>query len=314
MKIPACFVATFGLALVACGGSSSDISGTGIFKLAITDAPVDNADAVVVSVSEVHLLGNDDNDAESFVFDAPQMIDLLALQGGLSEVLVDGASVGAGAYSGVRLVVDTPPPSCNNLTAPFASYITIDGTDYPLVVPSGAQSGLKINSAVVVEPDSQAAYTIDFDLRKSVAQRGATGCYNLRPTLRLVSDSDVGVLQGEVSGALLSREQCTADVQSGAGAAVYIYSDAGATADDVGSQNEPLASGTLTALDDGSGDFSYSIGFLSAGNYTAAFSCQAGDDDPETDDEIVFEGAQDVQINAGSDTELDFTLQSLTER
>ncbi len=314
MKFPALSVATFGLVAVACGGSSSDISGTGIFKLAITDAPVDNADAVVVSVVEVHLLASDGGDAESFIFDSPQAIDLLALQGGLSEILVDGEIVPVATYGGLRLVVDTPAPSCNNLTAPFASYITIDGTDYPLVVPSGSQSGLKINSQIVVEPDALSAYTIDFDLRKSIAQRGATGCYNLRPTLRLVGDREVGTVAGVVSGDLLSREQCTAEAQSGAGAAVYVYPGAGQAADDVGSQNEPLASATLNALEDGSGDFSYSIGFLTAGNYTAAFSCQAGDDEPEADDDILFEGAQDLAISAGEDTELNFTLQILEER
>lgn len=307
-------VSLVGLALAACGGSSGDISGTGIFKLAITDAPIDNADAVVVTISEVHLRSADDSeDVESFVFDPPRVFDLLALQGGLSEILVNEQRVPVGSYAGLRLVVDSPDGSCNSLVAPFSSYITIDGTDYPLVVPSGGQSGLKVNGPVVVQSDSVAAYTIDFDLRKSVAQRGNTGCYNLRPTLRLVSDEVVGVLGGRVSRDLLSREICTANGQTGAGAAIYVYQGMDAEVGDSGSPSEPLASALLKPRSDATGDFDYQVSFLPSGNYTAAFTCQAGDDAPDSEDNILLEGATNILITAGNEAELNFTLQ-LVER
>lgn len=310
MKQPVIFAIFSSLVFAGCGGSSGDISGTGIFKLSITDAPVDDADAVVVSISEVHLVGDDDSDAQSYVFDPPRAIDLLALQGGLSDILVDDETVPVGAYPQLRLVVEASNPSCNNLTAPFPSYITIDGTDYPLVVPSGAQSGLKINGPIVVEPGTLAAYTVDFDLRKSIAERGQTGCYNLRPTLRLVENTNVGSLSGTVSGDLLSREQCTSDALTGAGAAVYVYNGALISPDDVGSNLEPIATALLSPTDDQSGDFTYGVGFLPAGNYTAAFTCQAADDDPEANDDIVFDGDSSVVINAGEDTSLDFELEA----
>lgn len=308
MKQPVALALFSSLFFAACGGSSGDISGTGIFKLGITDAPVDDADAVVVSISAVHLVGEDDTDAQSFEFDPPRSIDLLALQGGLSDVLVGDQAVPVGTYPKLRLVVEASNPSCNNLTAPFPSYITIDGTDYPLVVPSGAQSGLKINGPIVVESGALAAYTVDFDLRKSIAQRGATGCYNLRPTLRVVENTEVGSLTGRVSADLLNREQCSADVVTGSGAAVYVYNGALVEPDDVGSNLEPVATALLEPLADESGDFSYRVGFLAAGNYTAAFTCQAADDDPEANDDILFDGADSVSIEAGGEAQLDFAL------
>lgn len=289
--------------LAACSNDNPQ----GSISIGVTDAPVDNADAVVVTFTAVELLSEDGTVRESLTLDAPQSIDLLALQGSNSVFLVEGATVAPGEYDEVRLLVDAPDPSCQALSAPFASYITIDGTDYPLVVPSGASSGLKVKGPITVAAGGSAAYVVDFDLRKSIAERGNTGCYNLRPVLRITDVAEVGTLSGTVSGALLAEAHCTADPVTGEGAAVYVYDGADATPADVdGIEPDPLTSARLTPKDDGSGDFSYEVGFLLAGSYTASFTCQAGDDDPEASDELVFGPTANVEITAGEVTTQDF--------
>lgn len=297
--------------LAACGsgGNNNDQAAKGALSIAVTDAPVDEAEAVVVAFVEVQLLNAAGAPVQTFRLDPPRSIDLLALQGSNSAFLVEDAEVPPGVYEEVRLLIDTQDASCQNLVAPFGSYITIDGTDYPLVVPGGGATGLKVKGPITVAAGGSAAYTIDFDLRKSIAQRGATGCYNLRPVLRVVDNAQVGTLAGSVDGNLLLVPGCTADPLTGSGAAVYVYTGAGVAPDDVGGAGtEPLTTALLTPKDDGSGDFAYEVGFLLAGSYTAAFTCQAGDDDPEANDAIAFEPVADVAITAGAVTTQDFTL------
>jgi hypothetical protein len=53
-------------------------------------------------------------------------------------------------------------------------------------------------------------------------------------------------------------------------------------------------------------DGTYKAAFLEAGLYTVAFTCQAADDDPEEEDELVFEGAANVEVFAGSVTTHNF--------
>ena len=298
------------LLAMGCGDNAADISGTGIFSLGVTDAPVDSADAVVVTFTEVQLLGGDDELLQSFVPATPRQIDLLSLAGGLSELLVDAEVIPAGRYQQIRLLIDAPSPSCQNPSAPFASFITIDGTEFPLVVPSGAQSGLKLNGPIDVPAGGAAAYTIDFDLRRSVTERGNTGCFNLRPSLRLVENDQIGGLRGEVAPELLTASSCTADPATGEGSAVYLYAGDGVAPDDLdGSGAEVLTSLRILAPTGTDTNFSYAAGFLPPGPYTVAFSCQAGDDRAEQDDDIEFSPAQSAVVVVGNETTVNFTGQ-----
>lgn len=298
------------LAAVMSGCSSNDNNGPAKLSIAVTDSPVDNATAVVVTFTGVELLDSGGGVSQSFTFDAPKSIDLLQMQGAQSEFLIEGEVVPVGVYDQVRLIIDTPNASCNNLTGTPASYIQFGGPNSPkdpLVVPSGGASGLKVMGPITVAQGGTASYTIDFDLRKSIAERGATGCYNLRPVLRVVDNAQVGTLSGTVAPTLLQQDGCTADPATGDGAAVYVYSGSGVVPDDVdGTDPEPLTSAQLTLQDDGS--FSYEIGFLLAGEYTAAFTCQAGDDTAGGNEAIVFTGAANVSIAADTTTTQDFSL------
>lgn len=291
--------------LAACGSDGDDDAGSAKLSLSVTDAPVDSAEAVVVSFTGVELFPGDGGNPVIFDFDPPLSIDLLTLQGDNSAFLIQDADIEPGVYDELRLIIDTENASCNNLVAPFDSYIRIDGTEYPLIVPSGGASGLKVFGPITAAAGGSAAYTIDFDLRSSIAERGVTGCYNLRPVLRVVDNAEAGALTGTVDPALLTDSTCTADPVTGAGAAVYVYENADVVPDDAdGIDPEPLTSARLTPVEGGS--FTYEVGFLLAGDYTVAVTCQAGDDEATADDDITFAAAANVAITADTVTEQDF--------
>lgn len=283
------------LLLTACGGGGGGNGGTGSLSLGVTDAPVDDADEVVVSFVGVELRNNADAVLESFTFAEPITVDLLEQQGDQQFFLIQGEELPVGVYDRVSLLVeDMDNASCTQASADpnYPSYIRIDGVKYPLIVPSGGASGFKVQGPITIAAGGSAAYTVDFDLRKSIAERGNTGCYNLRPVLRVVDNARVGTLSGSVDAALLADSACTADALTGAGAAIYVYSGAGVVPDDFdGTAAEPLTTALLTPVIEGESmvGFSYEVGFLLEGNYTVALSCQAGDDAPApSDDAIAF--------------------------
>jgi hypothetical protein len=145
--IPSYLMAVPVVALTLLGGCAGSDGSTGQLSLAVTDAPVDEATSVVVAFTGVELkpaggpsqtfhfcldANADEPIVQTTACDtpAPRQIDLLALQGGGSELILDGVTVPAGRYNWVRLMVEADPASLD-------SYIELsDGGVYPLYVPS----------------------------------------------------------------------------------------------------------------------------------------------------------------------------------
>ena len=87
---------------------------------------------------------------------------------------------------------------------------------------------------------------------------------------------------------------------------VYVFGGADATPDDVDTvDGEPISS-AMPELNAGTGDYDYTVGFLGEGDYTVAFTCDADDDNPESDDTLVFAHTQDATVVAGETTPVDF--------
>ncbi len=281
--------------LTACGGGGGGGSSTGSLNLSITDAPVDNADAVWVEFTGIEIKPANGSSFD-IDFAQPKRINLLALTGGTSEVLLNGETLNAGTYSWMRLKVNASEGG----DPADDSYIVIGGTPRELRIPSGAQTGLKLNRPITIPADNTASFTIDFDLRKSVHERSG-GIYHLRPTLRLVDNSTDGSLAGIVAPSTISAECIAGDK-----AAVYIFEGASTTPDDVnidGNDVEPVAT---ASVDWANSNNSYTVAFLDAGTYTAAFTCDAGVDDPAAEDSLSFVGTSNVTINAGQTTTQNF--------
>jgi hypothetical protein len=273
------------VALAAC--SDNDPAATGRLSLSVTDAPVDGATAVVVEFTGVEVKPAGGN-ARHFDFVEPRTIDLLALSGTDSETLLRDAEVSAGHYEWVRLMVNAEEDGVTD------SYIDLEnGERHELEVPSGAQTGLKLNRGFNVPPGGSASFTIDFDLRKSVHEpMDDADSYKLRPTLRIVDNTRAGAIAGTVDAALRP---------AGCEPAVYVFAGTGVKPDDVdNAAPEPVT----TALVDDSGG--YTAGFLSEGNYTVSFTCDADADDPATSDTLAFSGTQSASVAAGETTTVNF--------
>lgn len=288
------------LILSACDSDDS-APANGSLSLSITDAPVDKADNVVVEFIGAEI---QPASGERIFFDFTDrctndpitcQIDLLNLTNGASQTILDGESVPSGQYSWLRLVVNAEPNVKD-------SHITISGQEYELKIPGGAESGLKLNSGFVVPTGGEASFTIDFDLRKSVHEPvgNPNADYILRPSLRMVDNSQVGSISGNVDTSFFSSGTCTG--------AVYVFFDGTVDAPDdedgEGFGPDPITS-TLVPDD---GNHAYKVAHLEEGDYIAAFTCDAEADVPSVDDNsstVGFLSTATVSVSANNNTVFD---------
>ena len=313
------------ISLVACGGGGSSSGGnegpaetTGTFSLDVSDAAVDDAERVLVqftgvtvkpggSAIDIPLSGDSQSCQDLLDGTGPtptadgeatiRCIDLLEQQGTQSASLLDGVVLEAGAYNWLRLAVDAEKGTMDSII------VLTDGTVESLYVPSGSQSGLKLNTGFTILAGGSHDFLIDFDLRKSVNDPKGFPDYRLKPSLRLIDLSESGDISGTVEASLLTTEGCTGDVNTGAGFAVYIYQGGDAIIGEEGSDNAPLTSAAVGFSND-SGMWGYTVGFVAPGDYTAAFTCQAANDSPDTpNDDITFVESADSPTTVVADQE-----------
>ncbi len=168
------FVAGVSIAIFfsACSKDSSTTNSTKstILKVRLTDNPV-NAEEVNVDIQQVRVKYSEDSLsgwADLNTYDG--VYDLLGLQNGVDTLLaVD--TIPSDVIKEIRLVLGS-----NNS-------IKVNGVVYPLTIPSGSESGLKIkvNKRLNGTLDS---LLIDFDAALSIHQVG-NGDYKLKPVIKL---------------------------------------------------------------------------------------------------------------------------------
>lgn len=261
------------LALPACGGGSGDTAGpgTGRLSIGIGDAPVDGATEVVIVFTGIELHSN--GETRTIDFAEPREIDLLAYQNGATVSLLDDPAVDAGEYQWMRLKVLAEPNQNDG------SYILFEsGEQFPLFVPSGSETGLKINRPFRVAAGGVTRLVADFDLRKSIiAPPGLSPNYLLKPVLRLMDELEIGDIEGTVDLTALAQAQLgeaatAADCDGG----VYLFGGAAAIPDDMDGDPadgadpvlfQPLAFDGLVAM------VPYRFALVEAGTYTVAATC-----------------------------------------
>jgi hypothetical protein len=130
----------------------------------------------------------------------------------------------------------------------------------------------------------------------TVTARDAAG--NSRSATLAVTYNPGGAisLSGNVDSSLINRNGVNA---------VYVYSGT-VTPDDLGGTGaHPLTTAPVTQ-DNGACTFSYQLSGLAAGAYTVAFTNQAANDNPATNDAITFIGTAQVTVGAGGGAVHDF--------
>lgn len=76
--------------------------------------------------------------------------------------------------------------------------VVVDSVSYPLQIPSGSESGLKIQLHKDLQPGVAYAVLLDFDAHQSIVMQG-NGSYLLKPVIRAVEDALTGSIQGSLS-------------------------------------------------------------------------------------------------------------------
>jgi hypothetical protein len=163
-------IVVIGIVLVACSRDNS--SGSTTLRVRMTDAPV-AADAVNVDIEEVRVKfrdGADSTDGWMNLNTNAGIYDLLGLTNGVDTLLAVGV-VPTSMVKEIRFILGSD------------NTIEVGGVVYPLTIPSGSESGLKIkvNKKLNGSLDS---LLIDFDAALSIHQTG-TGAYQLKPVLKI---------------------------------------------------------------------------------------------------------------------------------
>ncbi len=274
-------LAALAVLLTSCGGSGGSGSNSTL-TLGLTDAPVSGVSKVWIQFTGVEVKPLNANPID-FTFTPAKGFDLMTLQNGATAMFLNGATIPAGQYEWVRLMVDTTPG---------ASYVVDSTGQHNVTIPSGAETGLKLIQGYTMPVGGVADFTIDFVLSKSlIAPQGQAPDYLLKPVLRMVDNAQVGTITGTFQAATLSGQS-----SCGTRAPVaYLYPGANAQPDDIynppsGSTDtetstlvEPLT--TTTAALNSSSIYAYSIAFVPVGTYTVAFTCDP--DDPTIDEDAL---------------------------
>lgn len=186
------------LSLAACGGGGAGggaaVPTTGSLVVRMHDHPIEAADHVYVTIESVEVIKDvDGEDVHETVTSVPGQYDLLELQHGVEAVL-GGASFAPGDYHSIRLVVASDSRH-DRRTLPadlLKNYIVVDGVPYPLEVPSGEQTGIKLGHEFTIEAGMTTVLTLDFDVRKSVTRCGHGHVYRLKPRIKVVPVESTG--------------------------------------------------------------------------------------------------------------------------
>lgn len=156
------------IVLIAC--SKDDNTENTTLKIRLTDNPL-NAEEVNVDIQQVRVKFSEDSiQGWTNLTTNAGIYNLLGLQNGVDTLLAVG-TIPTNTVKEIRLVLG------NN------NSIKITGTVYPLTIPSGAESGLKIkvNKTLQTSLDS---LLIDFDAALSIHQTG-NNTYMLKPVLKI---------------------------------------------------------------------------------------------------------------------------------
>ncbi|MGA9853845.1 MAG: DUF4382 domain-containing protein [Gammaproteobacteria bacterium] len=272
------------LCLASCGSNNS--SNLNIY---LADAPIDQANSINITLTELDVTG--DTGTYYFPFPTPITFNFYALQGGLSEFLTQ-QPLPTGHYTSITLYFQAAPDT-------YDSNITLigDSNTYPLVIPAAAPTKFSLPVNFIIFENISASYTIDLNLRSSIfLDPSDPNQYILQPSLRAISTPEAGSITGTVATSLVTSG-CLPTIYVYSGKVtptdVYIYAPPGSV--------QPISS-ALVGLNTTTAIYNFTVSWLPAGTYTVAFTCEAGQDNPTTVDNILFTPVITATVNAGQTT------------
>ncbi len=159
----------------------------GTLEVRLFDAPADY-DEVNIFVERVEVNNTEGDEGWEVISEPMQSYNLLELTNGVFEVIAD-AELEAGLYPQIRLVLSRDENS-----------VVIDGESHGLFVPSGTETGVKLNVDAEIEADMTYTLLVDFDALRSVVKTGQapTPGYILKPVIRTANLVETGNIGGVV--------------------------------------------------------------------------------------------------------------------
>jgi hypothetical protein len=194
-------ITTFLFACGGGGGGGSDV-GTGTLSVALTDSSCSSYAAIYITIDEVQVNKSaNGNSGWRTVATPMKTYNLLKLINGVTEVLGD-EELTAGIYNQIRLIIGRTPESENNINGephPYANYVVFDdGSDEPLKIPSGYNTGIKLVHNFEVEENNIVELLLDFVACRSVVETGS-GKYMLKPTIKVIETLNKFDVFGDVT-------------------------------------------------------------------------------------------------------------------
>jgi hypothetical protein len=276
------------------------------------DAPVDGVTAVYVKITAMWIKPQGSGPAVQLAMpNGPMTVNLMGLTDKNAAILVDNATIPAGSYEWIAMDIAGEP----NVRDSYV--ITLNGAEEEvetaLSVPSGR---LRLVSGFTVPENQAVKLLFDWDMRQGLVFPPGQHQYFLKPAFRMIDVTAYGVLEGTIKAAVVGTSldpvvnNCAKDdiTDLDVGNVVYVFSGTGVAADDVDGTGDPIA--TVPATRNAAGDYVYRT-LISPGAYSVAFTCQAGSDDPDTDEtgtpnEIKFLPEVDI-TNTGGTSTVDFS-------
>lgn len=264
----AVIAALSGAGLAACDDSTG-AGGDATLRVLLTDAPADYIASASVDIGAVELIPAGDGERITLSDDGTDgLVNLLDLQNAATTSLAS-AEIEAGTYSQLRFIVESA-----RVTLADGYQFNDGSTEKELFVPSGAQTGIKLNlggaddgeeGAGILISAGETVLVLDFDVNQSFVIQGdpesPAGIKGVifTPTLRVVVSDVAASISGAVATSLtdVSVEGLTVT----------------ATPVDEGTM-EAYQTRTATAVTDANG--AYTIHFLVPGSYTVTVAVAEG--------------------------------------
>ena len=178
----------FAALLVVTGCDFNGSSSTGTMEVMLHDAPA-NYDEVNVFIERVEVNNSQTEDGWVEISTPEQSYNLLELTNGAMAEL-GSAELETGTYEQIRLILSQGGHS-----------VVVEGVEHDMFVPSGAQTGIKLNVNAEIEPDITYTLLLDFDAARSVVEQGSEQSgveYLLQPVIRATSEAVTGNIAGVV--------------------------------------------------------------------------------------------------------------------
>ncbi|MEX2435626.1 MAG: DUF4382 domain-containing protein [Balneolaceae bacterium] len=187
-KMNRMFTAALLIGMAVFTGCSMDSDpNMGTMQVKLHDAPADY-DAVNIFIERVEVNNTAGDEGWQTISEPNQSYDLLELTNGVFEMIAD-VELEEGTYPQIRLILSRDNNS-----------VVVDGQENSLTIPSGSETGVKLNVNAEIKEGIVYTLLLDFDALRSVVQTGQAESpgYILKPVIRATNEALTGNIGGEV--------------------------------------------------------------------------------------------------------------------